>query len=239
MSPESTLADTSDGSRPQRGGAEPATIGFDSVVPVHSRSILERLFASQAFWVLIALLIICAVMGIREPHFATEDNFYNITRNFAFIGIMALGMTTVIITGGIDLSVGSIMGVVAVASGLELEAQYPWYVAICAGFGAGALCGVINGVLIAYVELSAFVVTLGMLSMARSVAVVLSGNRMIYNFGPGGPMFKSFGGSALLGIANPVWFLLGLTILLAIVLKMTSWGRHLLAIGGNEHASTL
>jgi ribose transport system permease protein len=120
-----------------------------------------------------------------------------------------------------------------------LEAQYPWYAAIAAGLGAGALCGVVNGVLIAYVGLSAFVVTLGMLSMARSVAVVLSGNRMIYNFGPGGPMFKSFGGGALLGIANPVWFLLGFTILLAVVLKMTPWGRHLLAIGGNEHASTL
>ena len=59
-------------------------------------------------------MIICAVMAIREPRFATEDNFYNITRNFAFIGIMALGMTPVIITGGIDLSVGSVMGLVAV-----------------------------------------------------------------------------------------------------------------------------
>jgi ribose transport system permease protein len=233
------MTDTRERSRRQPDVAEPAPLGFDPGVPVHARSILERLFASQAFWVTIALLIICVVMGVREPRFATEDNFYNITRNFAFIGIMALGMTAVIITGGIDLSVGSIMGVVAVASGLVLEAQYPWYFAIGAGLGAGALCGVINGVLIAYVGLSAFVVTLGMLSMARSVAVVLSGNRMIYNFGPGGAMFKSFGGGALLGIANPVWFLLGLTILLAVVLKMTSWGRHLLAIGGNEHASTL
>jgi ribose transport system permease protein len=212
---------------------------FDAAVPTRSRSLVERLFASQAFWVLVALLIICVIMGVREPRFATEDNFYNITRNFAFIGIMALGMTTVIITGGIDLSVGSIMGIVAVTCGLTLEAQYPWYVAVGAGLGAGALCGVINGVLIAYLGLSAFVVTLGMLSMARSVAVVLSGNRMIYNFGPGGPTFKSLGGGAWLGVANPVWFMLGLAILLAVVLKMASWGRHLLAIGGNEHASTL
>jgi ribose transport system permease protein len=239
MPREAGMTGISERSRPQPDEAEPAPIGIDAAVAVDSKSILDRLFASQAFWVTIALLIICVVMGVREPRFATEDNFYNITRNFAFIGIMALGMTAVIITGGIDLSVGSIMGVVAVASGLVLEAQYPWYVAIGAGLGAGALCGVINGVLIAYIGLSAFVVTLGMLSMARSVAVVLSGNRMIYNFGPSGPIFKSFGGGDLLGVANPVWFMLGLTILLAVVLKMTSWGRHLLAIGGNEHASTL
>jgi ribose transport system permease protein len=239
MSRESGMADSRERSSPPQDIADPGVVGFDPGMPIHASSIPERLLASQAFWVTIALLIICLIMGVREPRFATEDNFYNITRNFAFIGIMALGMTTVIITGGIDLSVGSIMGVVAVASGLVLEAQYPWYAAIAAGLGAGALCGVINGVLIAYVGLSAFVVTLGMLSMARSVAVVLSGNRMIYNFGPGGPMFKSFGGGALLGIANPVWFLLGFTILLAVVLKMTPWGRHLLAIGGNEHASTL
>jgi ribose transport system permease protein len=223
----------------QQDETEPTPIAFDAAVPAQSRSIVERLFASQAFWVLVALLIICVIMGVREPRFATEDNFYNITRNFAFIGIMALGMTTVIITGGIDLSVGSIMGIVAVTSGLALEAQYPWYVAVAAGLGAGALCGVINGVLIAYLGLSAFVVTLGMLSMARSVAVVLSGNRMIYNFGPGGPTFKSLGGGAWLGVANPVWFMLGLAIWLAVVLKMSSWGRHLLAIGGNEHAATL
>jgi ribose transport system permease protein len=236
MSREAAMTDIRE--KPQSAAAQ-ENLGFDPVVPVHEKTIIERLFASQAFWVTIALLIICVVMGFREPRFATEDNFYNITRNFAFIGIMALGMTAVIITGGIDLSVGSIMGVVAVASGLMLEAQYPWYAAVAAGLGAGALCGIVNGVLIAYVGLSSFVVTLGMLSIARSVAVVLSGNRMIYNFGPGGSVFKSFGSGALLGIANPVWFMVGLTILLAVVLKMTSWGRHLLAIGGNEQASTL
>jgi ribose transport system permease protein len=239
MSRDTGMTGLRERSVPPQDETERAPIAFDAAVPAQSRSIVERLFASQAFWVLVALLIICLIMGVREPRFATEDNFYNITRNFAFIGIMALGMTTVIITGGIDLSVGSIMGIVAVTCGLALEAQYPWYVAVGAGLGAGALCGVINGVLIAYLGLSAFVVTLGMLSMARSVAVVLSGNRMIYNFGPGGPTFKSLGGGAWLGVANPVWFMLGLAILLAVVLKMASWGRHLLAIGGNEHASTL
>ena len=216
-----------------------ANVSIESVLGIREKSYLSSLLSTQAFWVTMALVVICVVMGIREPRFASEDNFYNITRNFAFIGVMALGLTAVIITGGIDLSVGSIMGLAAVAAGLTLEAQYPWWAAVLAGLSAGLAAGLINGLLVAYVGLSSFVVTLGMLSAARSAAVVLSGNRMIYNFGPGGPAFKSIGGGATFGIANPVWVLLVLTIIFAIVMRMSAWGRHLLAVGGNEHAANL
>ncbi|WP_245443466.1 ABC transporter permease [Labrys okinawensis] len=216
-----------------------ASVSIESVLAIREKSLWQTLVSSQAFWVTIALIVICVLMSLREPRFATEDNFYNITRNFAFIGIMALGATVVIITGGIDLSVGSIMGLVAVACGLTLEAGYPWYAAVGAGLAAGALAGAVNGGLIAYVGLSPFVVTLGMLSAARSVAVVLSGNKMLYNFGPGGPAFKTIGAGSILGIANPVWVLLVLTLALFVVMRMTSWGRHLLAIGGNEQAANL
>ncbi len=216
-----------------------ANVSIEAILGVRQKGLFGALFSSQAFWVAIALLVICVIMSINEPRFATEDNFYNITRNFAFIGIMALGLTAVIITGGIDLSVGSIMGLAAVASGLTLQAQYPWWAGILAGLTAGAVTGLINGLLIAYVGLSSFVVTLGMLSAARSAAVVLSGNRMIYEFGPGGPAFKSIGAGAWLGIANPVWVLVVLTVVFAIALRMTTWGRHLFAVGGNEHAATL
>ena len=91
------------------------------------KTFLGALVGSQAFWVTIALVVISGVMSIQEPVFASEDNFFNITRNFAFIGIMALGLTPVIITGGIDLSVGSVMGVVAIVCGLVLLKQpIPW-----------------------------------------------------------------------------------------------------------------
>ena len=106
---------------------------------------------------------------LQPDAFASRANFYNITRNFAFIGIMAIGMVTVIITGGIDLSVGSIMGLVGVVCGVLLEAQHAWYVALAAGLLTGMAAGMINGLLIAYVGLSPFVVTLGMLSFARSL----------------------------------------------------------------------
>ena len=212
---------------------------------VHSA--LQGLFESQAFWVTVALIAICVIMGVLQPaSFATLENFFNITRNFSFIGIMALGMVAVIATGGIDLSVGSIMGLVAVVSGLLLQAGNAWWLAVLGGLGAGALAGAINGVLIAYVGISAFVVTLGMLSIARSVAVVLSGNRMIYNFGPDGAIFKAIGnghvdlarfGDQTLSLSYPLLMLVALTIVFAIVLKMTAWGRYILAIGGNENAA--
>ena len=129
--------------------------------------------------------------------FRPADNFFNITRNFAYIGIMALGMMAVIITGGIDLSVGSVMGLVGVVCGLVLQAGHSWWLAVLAGLGAGALCGLVNGVLVAYVGLPSFVVTLGMLSVARSFAVVLSQNKMIYEFGPDGDIFKAIGGGEI------------------------------------------
>jgi ribose transport system permease protein len=223
-----------------RAGPNIGSVDIAEVTGNKEQTLLDRLFSSQAFWVTIALLIICVVMTILQPQaFASTANFYNITRNFAFIGIMAIGMTAVIITGGIDLSVGSIMGLVGVVAGLLLQAEYPWWIAALGGLLTGAAAGAVNGFLISYVGLSSFVVTLGMLSFARSLAVVMSQNQMIYQLGPGGPAFKIMGGGAILGIANPVWVLVILTAVFAVILRSTSWGRHLYAIGGNEHAARL
>ncbi len=158
-----------------------------------SRQPLQRVFSSQAFWVTVALVVLYAGMAMYEVSFGTVDNFANMTRNFAPFGIMALGMTVVIITGGIDLSIGSIMGAVAIVTGLFLSAEYPWYVAFFMGLAAGLACGAINGFFVAYVGLSSFVVTLGMMSVARSFAVVLSGNQMLYKFGPDAPIVKAIG----------------------------------------------
>ena len=80
--------------------------------------------------------------------FLSSENFYNITRNFSFIGIMALGQTVVIATGGIDLSVGSIMGLTAVCCGLTLEAGYPWWAAVIVGLFSGFFAGLVNGVVV-------------------------------------------------------------------------------------------
>jgi ribose transport system permease protein len=222
-----------------------ANVSIESVLDIQQHNFWQRFTGSQAFWVTVALLIICIVMSWLQPaSFATTDNFYNTTRNFSFIGIMALGMTAVIATGGIDLSVGSIMGLTAVSCGLMLEAGYPAWSAVVVGLLAGGVVGLINGIIIAYLGLSPFVTTLGMLAIARSVAVVLSGNRMIYKFGPGGPPFKALGSGAWhitpkFELSSPLLFLILFTFILGLVYKMTSWGRHVLAIGGNEQAALL
>jgi ribose transport system permease protein len=217
-----------------------SSVAIEDVTGLKERSLGERLVSSQPFWVTVALALMCAVMAWREPAaFASWENFFNITRNFAFIGIMAVGMTAVILTGGIDLSVGSVMGLVGVVSGLALQAEQHWAVAIGLGLLTGALAGGVNGVLIAYVGLPSFVVTLGMLSIARSLAIVLSENKMIYEFGPYGETFNFIGGGTLFGIANPVWTLLVLALVFGFIFNFTAWGNHLYAIGSNENAARL
>ena len=203
------------------------------------RGLVGTLLASQPFWITVALVLLCVLMAYVAPTFASLDNFYNITRNFAFIGVMALGMTAVIITGGIDLSVGSIMGLVGIVLGLLLEAGWPWYVAVSAGLLAGMAAGAVNGYLIAYLRLAPFVVTLGMLSIARSLAIVLSGNRMIYDFGPGAEAVYWIGGGSILGVSNPVWVLVIGALVFGWIFNVTAWGRYLYAIGGNERAAGL
>jgi ribose transport system permease protein len=221
------------------GTASPAVM-IGEPPPDRRRTLAQRLMARQSSWVAVGLIVICLIMSWLSPDaFATMDNFYNITRNFAFIGMMALGMTAVIITGGIDLSVGSLMGLVGIVSGLCLQAGLPWYVAMIAGLLTGLATGAVNGVLIAYLKLSPFVVTLGMLSIARSLAIVLSGNRMIYDFGPDAETVFWIGGGDMLGIANPVWMLLIMTAFFAFIFAFSGWGRYLYAIGGNEQAARL
>jgi ribose transport system permease protein len=219
--------------------SQPGSVAIADIVGIKERTLLQRFLANQAFWVAISVAVIMLLMTLRYPdQYGTQENFYNITRNFSFIGIMALGMTAVIITGGIDLSVGSVMGVVGIVVGLMMHAKEPWWWAVAAGLGTGLICGLFNGILITRIGLSPFVTTLGTLSIARSAAVLLSQNKMIYDFGPyADQFFKIFGGQFI--VANSVWLLIIMTLAFAFVLNKTVWGRHLFAIGGNEQAAQL
>ncbi len=113
-------------------------VAIADVVGIKERTWLGKVISAQAFWVTVALLAICVLMSIVYPNaFGTSENFYNITRNFSFIGIMALGMTAVMITGGIDISVGSVMGVVGIVVGLFMQAGYHWIFAVVGGLLTG------------------------------------------------------------------------------------------------------
>ena len=110
MQPDGAPAGAAGVAAPTMGG-----VSIDDVVGIKEQTPFEKMFSSQPFWVTIALILIVALMCFLQPRaFASTENFYNITRNFAYIGIMSVGMVAVIITGGIDLSVGSTMGLVGV-----------------------------------------------------------------------------------------------------------------------------
>jgi len=211
----------------------------DDVTSRTQMSGFQAMIRTQPFWVFVAILAIAVVMSFVSDVFLGERNLFNITRNFAFFGIMALGMSAVICTGGIDLSVGSLMGLAGIVAGLVMQAGFGIFWGFVACMAASAMVGLINGILIAYIRLAPFVVTLGMLAMARSIAMVTSNNKMIYEFGPDQDLFEWIGGESIYGIPNPVIVLVVLTAIFWWVWRYSVWGRWVIAIGGNAKAAKL
>jgi ribose transport system permease protein len=194
---------------------------------------------SQALWVLVAILLACVFLSYATDAFLTGKNLYNITRNVTFVAIVALGMTLVIITGGIDLSVGSVLCLCSMVLAVTMHAGYGLWTGIAASVATALVVGAFNGVLIAYLGFPSFVVTLGMLSIARSLAMVLSNNTVVFQFGPDHDKLLALGGGSTFGIANPVLYTIVLALITGFVLRWTRFGRYVFAIGGNEHAATL
>ena len=211
---------------------------LDLPLPQKQENWLVWLASRQAFWVFVAVVGAWVFLSFATNSFATSSNLFNITRNFTFVAVIALGMTIVIITGGIDLSVGSVLCLCSMVLAVVMHAGYSIEVGIAASLGTALLVGAVNGVLIAYVGMPPFVVTLGMLSVARSLAMVASNNTVVFQFGPDHDKLLFLGGGALfLGIANPVIYMLGLALLTGFVLRWTRFGRYVFAIGGNEKAA--
>ena len=205
------------------------------------------LAGQQTFWVTLAAVLAFVVLSFASEVFATQQNLFNVTRNFAFVAIIAIGMTAVIITGGIDLSVGAVLVLSGMVIGMTMNAGMSIWLAIPLALGAALAVGAFNGFMVAYVGVPAFVVTLGMLSIARSLAMVLSNNRMVYEFGPDQPHLLTLGGGFVtlalpfadaIRVPNPVLFLFVMLVGAGFALRWTRWGRYLYAIGGNERAAT-
>jgi ribose transport system permease protein len=220
---------------------------LDQTIAQRQHNWLSSITGSQTFWVLIAVVLACIFLSVATESFDTAKNLYNITRNVTFVAIIALGMTLVIITGGIDLSVGSVLCLCSMVLAVTMHAGYSIEVGIAAAIGTALLIGLFNGILIAYLGFPPFVVTLGMLSIARSLAMVASNNTVVFQFGPDHDKLLALGGGALsftLGpwhpsIAYPVIYMVVLALLTGFVLRWTKFGRHVFAIGGNEHAANL
>ncbi|ARQ58204.1 ABC transporter permease [Rhizobium sophoriradicis] len=183
---------------------------------------------------LIGLVAIVIIFGLLAPDFLSQRNLLNILQQSSINACLALGMTLVIISGGIDLSVGPTAAIAAVISATLLVAGVPVPLAILAGLGIGVLCGLVNGVLVAYAGLQPFIVTLGTLSTYRAIALIYTGGNPVL----GVPQnFRTlFNGSAA-GIPNSVVMVAVVALLAWVLLKKTPLGEYLLAVGGNEEAA--
>ena len=215
-------------------------ITLDQTIAHKQQSWLAEKLSSQTFWVLVAVILACIFLSFATDSFATSKNLYNITRNVTFVAIIALGMTLVIITGGIDLSVGSVLCLCSMILGVVMHAGYSIEVGIAASVATALVIGACHGLLIAYIGMPPFVVTLATLSIARSLAMVASGNTVVFQFGPDHDKLLALGGGAwFFGIANPVVYMVVLALLTGFILRWTRFGRYIYAIGGNEHAAIL
>lgn len=203
------------------------------------RSFLARLTSVPVFWVVLAAIVACIALTLLTDTFATQRNLFNVIRNFTFVAIIAIGMTVVIASGGIDLSVGSTVVLTAMVLSVLMSGGWSFAAAAIAALVAALAVGAFNGALIAYARMPPFVVTLGTLSGARSLAMVLSDNKMIWEFGPDHDLLLWIGGGATLGVPHPTYALALLGIVTAVILKWTRWGQYVYAIGGNEQAATL
>jgi len=188
------------------------------------------------YGIILAFVIICVALAILSPVFLTKNNIINVIRQTSIYGIMAVGMTFVILTGGIDLSAGSVLALAgAICAGL-LKGGSPIFVAIIAALGIGVACGLINGLFITKAKIPPFVVTLGMTNIARGLTLIYTNGYPISGFSP---EFRAIGGGYILGIPVPIILFLAIVLIAYVVLSQTKLGRYTYAIGGNEETVKL
>jgi ribose transport system permease protein len=183
---------------------------------------------------LIGLVAIVVIFGLLAPDFLSQRNLLNILQQSSINACLALGMTLVIISGGIDLSVGPTAAISAVITATMLVAGVPIPLAIVAGLAIGAICGLVNGVLVAYAGLQPFIVTLGTLSTYRAIALIYTGGNPVLGIPPD---FRSLFNGSLIGLPIPVIIVAVVALAAWVLLKKTPLGEYLLAVGGNEEAA--
>ncbi len=190
----------------------------------------------RQFGLVFVALIIIIFMSITSDVFLTSQNIINILRQIAINGILAVGMTFVILTGGIDLSVGSVVGITGVIVGSFLQDGTNWILASLIALVISIVCGIINGWLIAYIGFQPFIATLSTMTIGRGFAQVWSDGKpyMISD-----PAFKQIGQGSFLGIPIPIFLLVIFCIIGLVILMMTTFGRYVFAIGGNMSAAKL
>lgn len=187
---------------------------------------------------LIGLVIMTIILSVVSDSFLSTNNILNLLRQVSINAIIAFGMTFVILTGGIDLSVGSILALgSALTAGMLASGMNP-LLAILLGLGIGFILGTINGLIIAKGKVTPFIATLSTMTMFRGATLVFTGGKPITGLSDS-MMFQMMGKGYILGIPTPVIIMLVVFVVLLFVLQKTVFGRHVYALGGNEEASKL
>jgi ribose transport system permease protein len=190
----------------------------------------------RQFGTLFGLLTLVIILWILTPHFLTVSNLLNVAEQTAIIAIIASGMTFVIITAGIDLSVGSVLAFSGVVMASLLARGVPLPIALAAGPLVGFACGALNGLLITAGRLPPFIATLGMMSVARGAALLFTEGRPISGFSE---TFRYLATGKIAGIPLPVLIMIAVFVAAHFLLTRTKLGRYAFAIGGNEEATIL
>ncbi len=198
---------------------------------------LMRIARIREFNVFAALIVAAMLISFATPYFLTINNVMGVLRSISLTGIMAIGEVMVIVTAGIDLSVGSVLGLAGLTVALCFGAGYPEPVCIAAGLGVGLIFGCVNGLLIIGIGLPPFIATLGTLSIGRGIIYILTHG--VPNT-PQTPASFAFIGQGYVGfVPVPVIIMVLLMIVFSIVMRLTRFGRYIYATGGNERAARL
>lgn len=203
-------------------------------------SVTEKLFGSTKSYfkrnagILIGLVALCVVIAFRSDSFLTYENIMNVLRQSAQNIFIASGMTIILIAGGIDLSVGSVVGLVGVMVGTMVNDGMPILLAVGICLVVGALMGTFNGMILSRTTLPPFIVTYALMTILRGGIYVYTGGTTVRI---DDRSFIAVGTGYTLGIPNPVWYMAVILAIVYLILNRTKLGRHIYAIGGNEKAA--
>ncbi|SDA87967.1 sugar ABC transporter permease [Sinorhizobium sp. NFACC03] len=197
----------------------------------------------QEYGIFLAFLLLAVILSLSNPYFLTPGNASNVLLQTSINGVLAIGMTFVILTRGIDLSVGSVVALAGMVSASFATtsatagiagAPYPFYLALAVGILVGIACGTVVGIIVSRFSVPAFVATLGMLSAARGMTLIYGGGKPVPALTP---EFRWIGTGSVLGIPMPVILLAIVFLASWWVLTRTRFGRYIYAVGGNPHAA--
>jgi ribose transport system permease protein len=194
----------------------------------------RELFVLQRLLPFLSLIILFVALAIASPHFLTSTNLSSVVRQTAVINIMALGMTMIIITGGIDLSVGAILAMGGLLGTMAMEKGLSIPAGVLIGILTGLACGFANGIMITSLRIEPFIVTLGTLGIFRGTTLIISNGLPVHRIPQ---QFSFLGEGNLLGVPFVLWILVACAIVTHVILEHTRLGRYTFAIGSNREAA--